>query len=416
MIKYTEYKYHLAALFTVTVWGATFVSTKVLIANSLTPAEIFLLRFAMAYVCILPFARGRMWAANLRDELLLAAAGLSGGSLYFLTENMALEYAPASNVSLIVCTAPVWTAVVMSLFYRGERMSRRQIAGSALAFAGMVLVVLNGHFVLRLSPRGDMLALSAAMLWMVYSLVIKRLGGRYPAIFITRKVFFYGLVTILPVFAFRPFGADWEVLSRPVVWGGPALSGCRGLDALLRALERRDAPSGSRQDNQLHLFQPAGDDRRSDALHRRADHPRRFGRSGADPLRDVAGGAGLMHHLQADDADEDQRQEEHPPEGHGVVEENDAEEHGSHAPDTGPDHVGRTHRDRPLGHVEQPAAHTHRHDRKGQKKKMVTRAEVRKFEPQRPPHLEKSCQNQIQPSHRKRFLRTKIANFTSRAK
>lgn len=90
----------------------------------------------MAYVCILPFARGRMWAANLRDELLLAAAGLSGGSLYFLTENMALEYAPASNVSLIVCTAPVWTAVVMSLFYRGERMSRRQIAGSALAFAG----------------------------------------------------------------------------------------------------------------------------------------------------------------------------------------------------------------------------------------------------------------------------------------
>ena len=219
MIKYTEYKYHLAALFTVTVWGATFVSTKVLIANSLTPAEIFLLRFAMAYVCILPFARGRMWAANLRDELLLAAAGLSGGSLYFLTENMALEYAPASNVSLIVCTAPVWTAVVMSLFYRGERMSRRQIAGSTLAFAGMVLVVLNGHFVLRLSPRGDMLALSAAMLWMVYSLVIKRLGGRYPAIFITRKVFFYGLVTILPVFAFRPFGADWEVLSRPVVWG-----------------------------------------------------------------------------------------------------------------------------------------------------------------------------------------------------
>ena len=132
---------------------------------------------------------------------------------------MALEYAPATNVSLIVCTAPVWTAVVMSLFYRGERMSRRQIAGSALAFAGMVLVVLNGHFVLRLSPRGDMLALSAAMLWMVYSLVIKRLGGRYPAIFITRKVFFYGLVTILPVFAFRPFGADWEVLSRPVVWG-----------------------------------------------------------------------------------------------------------------------------------------------------------------------------------------------------
>ena len=154
-----------------------------------------------------------------RVQKLLAAAGLSGGSLYFLTENIALEYAPASNVSLIVCTAPVWTAVAMSLFYRGERMSRRQVTGSALAFAGMVLVVLNGHFVLHLSPRGDMLALSAALLWMVYSLVIKRIGGRYPAIFITRKVFFYGLLTILPVFAFRPFAVEWEVLARPVVWG-----------------------------------------------------------------------------------------------------------------------------------------------------------------------------------------------------
>ena len=88
----------------------------------------------------------------------------TGGSFYFLTENMAQEYAPASNVSLIVCTAPVWTALLLSLAYRGERMTRRQIGGSALAFAGMVLVVLNDRFVLHLSPKGDLLALSAALL------------------------------------------------------------------------------------------------------------------------------------------------------------------------------------------------------------------------------------------------------------
>ena len=219
MIKYTEYKYHAAALFTVAVWGATFVSTKVLIAHSLTPAEIFLLRFALAYVCIWPLSKGRLRADGWRDEALLAAAGVTGGSLYFLTENMALEYAPASNVSLIVCTAPVWTALLLSLVYRGERMTRRQIGGSALAFAGMVLVVLNGRFVLHLSPKGDLLALSAALLWMVYSLAVKRIGGRYPAVFITRKVFFYGLLTILPVFAFQPFSVGAEVLARPAVWG-----------------------------------------------------------------------------------------------------------------------------------------------------------------------------------------------------
>lgn len=173
----------------------------------------------MAYICIWPLSDRRLWASGWRDELTLSVAGITGGSLYFLTENMALEYAPASNVSLIVCTAPVWTAVLLSLLYRGERMTRRQAMGSALAFAGMVLVVLNGRFVLRLSPRGDMLALSAALLWMVYSLVIKRIGGRYPAVFITRKVFFYGLLTILPVFVFQPFSITSEVLARPAVWG-----------------------------------------------------------------------------------------------------------------------------------------------------------------------------------------------------
>lgn len=218
MARLSEYRYHLAALFTVSVWGATFVSTKALIAAGLTPAEIFLMRFALGYLCILPLAPRRLRAENRRDEAAFAAAGVCGGSLYFLLENVALEYAPASNVSLLVCTAPVWTALAAGRADRGERMTRRQAAGAALAAAGMALVVLNGRFVLHISPAGDLLALAAALSWMCYSLVIKRLGARYPASFIARKVFFYGMATILPVFAFRPFAATGELLARPVVW------------------------------------------------------------------------------------------------------------------------------------------------------------------------------------------------------
>lgn len=218
MARLSEYRYHLAALFTVSVWGATFVSTKALIAAGLTPAEIFLMRFALGYLCILPLTPRRLRAENRRDEAAFAAAGVCGGSLYFLLENVALEYAPASNVSLLVCTAPVWTALAAGRADRGERMTRRQAAGAALAAAGMALVVLNGRFVLHISPAGDLLALAAALSWMGYSLVIKRLGARYPASFIARKVFFYGMATILPVFAFRPFAATRELLARPVVW------------------------------------------------------------------------------------------------------------------------------------------------------------------------------------------------------
>lgn len=219
MALFETYKYHAAALFTVAVWGATFVSTKVLLYNGLEPAEIFLLRFAAAYALIWFAAPRRLWAASLRDELLMASAGVTGGSLYFLTENIALEHAPASNVSLLVCTAPVWTALLLSLSDGSERMTRRQAAGSAMAFAGMALVVLNGRFVLHLAPAGDLLALAAALLWMLYSFAVKRLSGRYSSLLITRKVFFYGIVTILPAFLFSPFGVTLEMMARPAVWG-----------------------------------------------------------------------------------------------------------------------------------------------------------------------------------------------------
>lgn len=219
MSRLSAYKYHLAALATVIIWGTTFVSTKVLIANSLTPAEIFFIRFLIAYLCIWPLARGRRWAGSLRDELTLAAAGITGGSMYFLTENIALEYAPASNVSLIVCTAPIWTALASTLLRRSDRMTWQQAVGSAIAFAGVVLVVLNGRFVLNLSPLGDILALSAALLWMGYSLIVKRLSDNYSPLFITRKIFFYGLLTILPVFLVSHPHFDPSVYARPAVWG-----------------------------------------------------------------------------------------------------------------------------------------------------------------------------------------------------
>ena len=64
MLRSGPYGYHLAALFCVTVWGATFVSTKVLIAHGLAPAEIFLLRFAMAYLGLLPFPPGSRRAGS----------------------------------------------------------------------------------------------------------------------------------------------------------------------------------------------------------------------------------------------------------------------------------------------------------------------------------------------------------------
>lgn len=209
---------HLGALAVVAVWGSTFISSKVLLGRGLTPAEIFFIRFLMAYVCMVVMCHRRLWADNWRDELVLMGLGLTGGSLYFMAENMALIYSTAANVSILVSCSPILTALVVGLFYRSERLHGRQIVGSVIAFIGMAMVVLNGQLILHLRPLGDALAISAALTWAFYSLFMRMLLGRYSTDFITRKIFFYGLVSILPYFIWvHPMQLDGSLLSQPVV-------------------------------------------------------------------------------------------------------------------------------------------------------------------------------------------------------
>lgn len=210
----------LIALIVVAIWAETFVSSKILLTAGLTPADIFFYRFIMAYVGILLVSHKQLWAKSWRDELLMLLLGVSGGSLYFLVENMAINYSTASNVAILIGTTPLMTALLLALFYRDERMNKQQIMGSLVAFAGLVLVVMNGQLVLHLNPRGDILALAASLLWGIYSLILKVVSPRYDAKFITRKVFGYGLLTILPWFVLvQPLAVDSTLLLQPVIWG-----------------------------------------------------------------------------------------------------------------------------------------------------------------------------------------------------
>lgn len=216
-------KQHLAtivAILVVAIWGETFVSSKILLSEGMSPADIFFIRFGIAYFCMTLLSHKRMWAKNWRHELLLLLLGVFGGSLYFLTENMALKYSTASNVAILVGTTPLVTALVMAAFYREERMNKRQIVGSIIAFVGLTLVVLNGQLMLHLNPIGDMLALGASLTWAFYSLIMKTVAKHYDARFITRKVFGYGVLSILPWFAFvEPLQTNPEVLLKPMVFG-----------------------------------------------------------------------------------------------------------------------------------------------------------------------------------------------------
>lgn len=217
---------HFLAFLTVAIWGSTFVFTKMLLLHGLSPAQIFTLRFIVAYLLLLAFElvsrrqSFRLFSASWRDELTMLLLGITGGSVYFLTENAALLYTTATNTSLIVCSCPLFAMLLVAVAYRqSERFTRVQVVGSLLACLGMAVVVLNGRFVLHLSPVGDMLAFGACLCWAVYSLLMKSVTERYSVFFITRKVFFYGLLTILPYYIVIPGFPTMEVIfSSEVLW------------------------------------------------------------------------------------------------------------------------------------------------------------------------------------------------------
>lgn len=213
-----NYIYHLIAILTVGIWGLTFISTKVLIEHGLSPQEIFLLRFLMAYLGIWFISPRKLFADNWKDELWLLWGGVTGGSFYFFTENTALEITLATNVAFIVCTAPLLTTILSLLIYKKEKATAGLVGGSLLALAGVALVVYNGHFILEISPLGDFLTLLAAFSWAFYSLIMKKMSGRYRTTFITRKIFFYGILTILPAFILHPWQFSLSGLWQPAVW------------------------------------------------------------------------------------------------------------------------------------------------------------------------------------------------------
>lgn len=222
---------HVAAFLTVTVWGSTFVSTKVLLQNGLSPAQIFTLRFVIAYAMLLGFSllwskERRYLCDNWRDELLMLGLGVTGGSLYFLTENEALRFTTTTNTSLIVCSCPLIASILISFFYKSQRLGKIQAIGSLIAVLGVAVVVLNGRFVLHLSPIGDILALSANFCWAVYSLLMIPANQKYNAVFITRKVFFYGLLSIIPYYMLNPEWPDTNILLRPQVMANLLFLGC----------------------------------------------------------------------------------------------------------------------------------------------------------------------------------------------
>lgn len=199
---------HLAALFTVVNWGTTFIATKVLL-EAFTPLEILIFRFVLGYVALAVACPRRLKVGDWKKEGLFAAAGLTGVCLYYLLENIALTFSTASNVGVIVSASPLFAALFSLVLSRGaDRPKWNFLGGFLLSMGGICLISFNGSQ-MSLDLRGDLLAVIAAMVWAVYSLLTKKIGSfGWNVILTTRRIFFYGILFMIPASAFLPFRWD----------------------------------------------------------------------------------------------------------------------------------------------------------------------------------------------------------------
>ena len=209
---------HLAAFLTILIWGTTFVSTKVLLRD-FQPVEILFSRFLLGLIALFIVCPRRLKGTTLKQELTFAGAGLFGITLYYLFENIALTYTSASNVGVITTTAPFFTAILALLFLKEERKGLWFYIGFLLAITGVCLISFNGT-TLHLDPKGDLLALIAALTWGFYSILMKKITGfGYSTFLVTRRVFEYGLVIMIPALFLFGFDPDPRRFFDPVNLG-----------------------------------------------------------------------------------------------------------------------------------------------------------------------------------------------------
>lgn len=206
---------HITALITIVIWGTTFISTKILLAD-FTPIEILFFRFLLGLLVLIIVYPKRLRLKDKKQELTFAAAGLCGICLYYLLENIALTYTMASNVGVIISVAPFFTAVLSHVFLKTEEKLKAQFfVGFIVAMTGICLISFSGSE-LELNPVGDILAIVAAFVWAVYSLLTRKISSYgYNTIQSTRRIFTYGILFMLPFLFVFDFGLDVQKFVKP---------------------------------------------------------------------------------------------------------------------------------------------------------------------------------------------------------
>lgn len=169
---------YLEASFAATVWGASFIATKVALKD-ISPITIVWLRFAMGVVILgLAVVLRKQFALPDKNEWgYFSLLGFLGITLHQWLQSNGLKTSEASTTAWIVATTPVFMALLGWLILK-EHLNAIKTFGILLAFVGVLLVVSHGNLasisIGKFGAPGDILILISSLNWAIFSALSRR--------------------------------------------------------------------------------------------------------------------------------------------------------------------------------------------------------------------------------------------------
>jgi drug/metabolite transporter (DMT)-like permease len=186
----------LEALFTVVVWGASFVATKIVLKYS-SPEVVVWLRFGMGVIVlgVAVLAKRKFAIPEKKEWLYFAILGFLGITFHQWLQSTGLVTAQATTTAWIVATIPIFMALLGWLTLK-EKLLRWQAFGIILSALGVLLVVTRGNLVQltlgKFGTVGDFLILISAPNWAVFSVLSRHGLKKYPATLMMFYVMTFG--------------------------------------------------------------------------------------------------------------------------------------------------------------------------------------------------------------------------------
>jgi drug/metabolite transporter (DMT)-like permease len=197
------------------VYGSAYVTMRPAI-EAAGPITLAFLRLLIGFAMVAPAGLGARGAGAARvpsaDHRTLFWMGFVGFTLAMALAHWGLAWSTATNAALLVATEPV-ALIALAPIVLGERLTRREGSGTALALVGATVIVVNGipGLTVSIAPhwQGDVLLLLSGVCFAAYSLLGRPILARYPSITVTAWSFLWGAVTTAPLAA-----VEWHIVRR----------------------------------------------------------------------------------------------------------------------------------------------------------------------------------------------------------